>query len=100
MQVPDSVSEIDESVFAITVNAFDPERQPNLAFVWETIEFTSEYCVIRLTFDQPLEVSSVLGPRDWLELTVIDSKRLYEQFNGYKFESIEVGTQSKKIIPP
>ncbi len=50
MEVPASASKIDDSVFEITVNAIDPERQPDLAFTWETTEFNAEFCLIKLTF--------------------------------------------------
>ena len=101
MQVPDSVEVIDDSVFDINVNAVDTERQPLLAFAWETIEFTPEYCIIQLTFEDPLQVSSEIGPRDFLQLTVLKSKRLYEQFDGgFRWEKIAVGTQRQMDIPP
>ena len=66
MEVPDSLSDIDDNVLDIRVTAIDPERQDLLAFTWQVDEYTEEYMLIKLDFANPLEVSAELGPRDWL----------------------------------
>ena len=59
-----SITEIDTSVFTLDIISDDPERLSELSFTWNTTEFTSNHCLIQLTFDKPLKISSNLGPRD------------------------------------
>jgi len=100
MEIPDQISDVDKKVFDIEIRAADPDRQSLLTFEWEIQDFTQEYCVLKLEFENPLEVSSELGLRDKLHLKVIDDDPLKEAFNGHLQMRVPVGTRRRFDIPP
>ena len=61
-----------DTMFDLTILPHDEERTEPIRFNWTIIEFNSDNCLIKLTFENPVLISSEIGEDDLLRLEVIN----------------------------